>query len=441
MTEAKPRSVGWVRWVICLLPFFAIVLSYLDRLVLAVLKGPLSHQFQWTEINYGHISVAFSGAYALGLAGAGYVLDRIGVRRGFLIAAILWGIFDAAHGLLGYLPLMGMWSVAAFCAGRVGLGLSEGAFFPASVKVVAEWFPKRNRALATGIFNAGSNVGAILAPLLTPWIKAHYGWPAAFFFLGGLALLWALAWRLIYRQPEEHRLLSGPELAYIRSDHDAPAAKMPWRQVLGYRQTWSFMVGKFLTDPIWWLYLFWVPAFLHSEHGLNLSEFGPPLVVIYLMADIGSIGGGWLSSALIHRGQSVNRGRKTAMLVCALCVTPIIAAAYAANVWLATVLIGLAAAAHQGWSANLFTMASDTAPRSAISSTVGLGGMAGGIGGMLFADFIGHHLAAGHGRIYLIPFCIAAAAYLLALLLIQILNPRLDPITAPRPAAGAAASG
>jgi ACS family hexuronate transporter-like MFS transporter len=437
--SAKPQSVGWVRWLICALPFAAIVLIYMHRTVVGVLYKPtFVDEFGWTDLDWAHIGMSFTLAYAIGQAGAGALLDKIGIRKGFMIAVFCWSVVGAAHGLLKYLPMnsalahaapvlkVGGLSVLGFCVARLGLGIFEGAFFPASIKIVADWFPKHDRALATGIFNAGSNVGAIIAPLTVPWIAQNWGWPVAFYLVGLLGLVWFLAWTLIYREPEHHPLLSAEELAYIRSDQDPPVRKMKWSHVLRYRQTWSFLVGKFMTDPVWWLYLTWAPAFLYDRFHIDLKHFGPPLVVIYVMADGGSIAGGWLSSRLIRKhGHSINRGRKTAMFICAICVTPIVAAAIVPSFWAATLLIGLAAAAHQGWSANLFTMASDTAPRAAISSIVGLGGMTGAIGALLFIEFIGKRLTASHGN-YLLPFSIAAMAYLVALLIIQLLNPRLE---------------
>jgi ACS family hexuronate transporter-like MFS transporter len=306
------------------------------------------------------------------------------------------------------------------------LGLGESGNFPSAIKTVAEWFPKKERALATGVFNSGTNVGALVTPLVVPWLTLQYGWAWSFIATGALGFLWLVAWLSLYDRPETHPRLSPAELAYIRSDPADPVTAVPWRQILPHRQTWAFAIGKFLTDPIWWLYLFWIPDFLNRNYGLNLTSIGLPLVVIYLAADVGSIGGGWLSSSLIARGWTVNRARKTAMLVCALAVVPIVFASNAGNLWLAVSLVGLAAAAHQGWSANLFTLASDTFPRHAIGSVVGFGGMTGAIGGMLIAKVTGYVLQAT--GTYMPVFIVAGCAYLVALGVIHVLAPRLEPV-------------
>ena len=312
-----------------------------------------------------------------------------------------------------------------FGIARGGLGLSEAGNFPAAIKTVAEWFPKKERALATGIFNSGSNVGAIVAPLTVPWIAINYGWRRAFIITGALGFVWLVFWITLYRKPEEHPRVSRAELAYIQSDPAEPVVKIPWARLLPHRQTWAFAAGKFCTDPIWWFFLFWLPKFLHETYGLTLSGLGPPLVVIYLAADVGSIGGGWLSSTLIKSGRSVNAGRKTAMLICALCVVPIIFAVRASGLLVAVGLIALATAAHQGWSANLYTLVSDTFPRRAVGSVVGIGGFAGAASGMLIATVTGY-LLQWTGS-YVPIFFVAASAYLFALLLIHLLVPRLEP--------------
>lgn len=315
-------------------------------------------------------------------------------------------------------------SLASFVFARSALGFGEAGAFPASVKTVTEWFPQRERALATGIFNAGTNVGAILTPLIVPWITIHFGWRWAFLITGALGFLWLLLWMGIYREPENHPRCSASELAYIRSDGQEPPARVQWLNLLGQRQTWAFVAGKFLTDPIWWFYLFWVPGFLQREHGLNLTQVGLPIVVIYVISDIGSVAGGWLSSRLIQQGLTVNAARKITMLICALSAVPIVYAYKAPGLWETVLLIGLAAAAHQGFSANLFTMTSDLFPRRAVASVVGIGGMAGAIGGMLIAKIVGYVLQWTGS--YLIPFVIAGSAYLLALGLIHLLTPRLQ---------------
>src|SRR5438067_2458965 len=316
-------------------------------------------------------------------------------------------------------------SAFGFGVARFSLGLGEAGNFPASIKTVAEWFPKKERALATGIFNSGSNVGAIVAPLAVPYIAVNYGWQWAFIITGTLGFIWLTFWLMVYRRPEEHPKLSRAEIAYIQSDPAEPTTKIPWARLIPHRQTWAFAAGKFLTDPIWWVYLFWLPKFLNTNYGLDITQIGLPLVVIYVSADVGSIGGGWLSGSLIKRGWSVNKARKVAMLICALAVVPIMFAARASNLWVAVALVSLAAAAHQGWSANIFTMVSDMFPRRAVRSVVGIRGMAGSIGGMLIATAVG--LILQYTGSYLPIFIIASSAYLVALLVIHLLAPRLEP--------------
>jgi ACS family hexuronate transporter-like MFS transporter len=317
-------------------------------------------------------------------------------------------------------------SAFGFGVARFSLGLGEAGNFPAAIKTVAEWFPKKERALATGIFNSGSNVGAILAPLAVPFIAVNYGWQWAFIITGTLGFFWLACWLAIYRRPQEHPKLTRAELEHIQSDPAEPTTKIPWARLIPHRQTWAFAIGKFLTDPIWWVYLFWLPKFLNTNYHLNITQIGLPLVVIYVAADFGSIGGGWLSSSLIKRGWTVNRARKTAMLICAVSVVPIIFAAHASNLWVAVALVSLAAAAHQGWSANIFTFASDMFPRRAVGSVVGIGGMAGSIGGMLIATTVG--LILQYTGSYLPIFIIAGSAYLVALLIMHLLAPRLEPV-------------
>ncbi|MEK7674224.1 MAG: MFS transporter [Verrucomicrobiota bacterium] len=415
---------GWYRWVICGLLFFATTINYIDRQIIGVLKPVLDKELGWSEIDYSNIVLAFQLAYAVGYALGGRVMDQIGVRIGYSVAVLLWSLAAMGHAAVR--------SVVGFSVARFGLGLAEGGNFPAAIKTITEWFPQRERALATGIFNAGSNVGALITPLLVPWITIQFGWPAAFLATGSLGFIWLAVWIGCYQNPEQHPRVSPGELAYIRSDAPDPVLKLPWLELLRHRQTWAFVVGMFMSSPIWWFYLYWIPDFLHKRHGLDLIHLGPPLVVIYLMTDVGSIGGGWLSSALIKRGWSVNAGRKTAMLVCALCVVPVFAASMVSHLWTAVFLVGLAASAHQGFSANLFTLVSDTVPRQAVSSVVGIGGMAGAIGGMFIAKLAGYVLEwTGN---YLILFLIASTAYLIALLIIHLLLPRLQPMTFDRAA-------
>lgn len=344
-------------------------------------------------------------------------MDRFGVRLGFSFAVVLWSVAAMAHALAR--------SVMGFSIARFALGLGESGNFPASIKAVAEWFPRKERALATGIFNSGTNIGAIVTPLVVPWITHYYGWEWAFLLTGAVGFLWLMFWLALYRQPERHPRVSNAELAYIRSDAREANTKILWKQLLPHRQTWAFAIGKFMTDPIWWLYLFWLPDFLNRNHGLDLKSIGLPLVIIYLVSDAGSIAGGWMSSAMIHRGFGVNRARKTAMLICAVSVVPMMFASRVSSLWLAVALISLATAAHQGWSANLFTMTSDLFPRRAVGSVVGIGGMAGAFGGMLIAKVVGY-LLEWTGS-YLPVFILAGSAYLAALLVIHRLVPRMEP--------------
>jgi ACS family hexuronate transporter-like MFS transporter len=312
-----------------------------------------------------------------------------------------------------------------FGIARAFLGLGEGGNFPAAIKSVAEWLPKKERALATGIFNAGTNVGAIIAPAVVPWIALTFSWQWAFVITGAIGFSWLLFWYWLYDAPERHARLSKAEFAYIRQDPEEPVQHVPWLKLVRYRQTWTFAIGKFMTDPVWWFYLYWIPKFFNEQHGLTLSKLGPPLIAIYLIADVGSIGGGWISSALLNRGWSTNAARKTAMLLMALSVTPIVFASGVTSLWVAVGLVGLAAAAHQGWSCNLYTLVSDTLPRRAVGSVVGFGGMAGSIGGMLIATATGWILQLTGS--YQLIFVIAGTTYLLALLVIHLLNPRLEP--------------
>jgi ACS family hexuronate transporter-like MFS transporter len=411
--------IGNFRWTICALLFFAATINYIDRQVIGILKPNLKLELGWDEIAYSNVVFWFQAAYALGFILMGRLMDRLGTRRGFSLAVAFWSLAAMAHALAS--------SVLTFSIARFGLGLGESGNFPASIKTVAEWFPKKERALATGIFNAGTNVGAIITPLSVPWIVGHLGWRWAFIITGAIGFIWLVAWVTLYRKPHEHPRCKKAELEYINSDPPDAETKIPWTRLLPHRQTWAFVVAKFMTDPIWWFYLFWIPGFLHDKYNLPLDRFtsGLPLVVIYLMADVGSVGGGWLSSTLIKRGWQLGRARKTAMLICAICVVPIVLVSGTSSMWLAVVLIGLAASAHQGWSANVFTMTSDLFPRRAVGSVVGIGGMAGAVGGMLIAKVVGYVLQWTGS--YLPIFIIAGSAYLTALLFIHLLLPRFVP--------------
>ena len=407
LIETGKRVQSTYRWRICALLFFATTINYIDRQVLGVLAPYLQPIIGWNEIQYGYIVTSFQAAYAIGLLAAGGVIDRLGSRIGYAISIAIWSLAAMSHALVH--------TVMGFAATRFALGLGEAGNFPAAIKTVAEWFPRKERALATGIFNSGSNVGAIVAPLAVPWITLRLGWHWAFLFTGFLSATWLIAWLTIYRRG----------LTPIQDDEGESASRLPWAHLLAYRQTWAFLLGKFITDPVWWFLIFWLPKFLNSEHGLTLTDLGPPLVAIYVMADGGSIAGGWIASAFLKRGWSANRARKSAMLICACAVVPVVFAAKARNLWVAVALIGLAAASHQGWSANLFTMVSDTFPRRAVASVVGIGGFGGAVAGMLIATFTGFLLQSTGSYVPL--FVMAGSAYLLALLVIHLLVPKLEP--------------
>ena len=416
--DAADTRPGHFRWTVCGLLFAASTINYIDRQVLGILAPHLQKTIGWTEVQYGYIVSAFQIAYAIGLVAFGRFIDRFGTRLGYALAICLWSVAAMAHAAAR--------SALTFGLARFALGLGESGNFPSAIKAVAEWFPKKERALATGIFNAGTNVGALVAPAVVPWITVRFGWPAAFLATGAIGFIWLIFWLALYEIPERKKNIRPRELAHVLSDPPQPAARIPWLRLLRYPQTWSIVVGKFLTDPIWWFYLYWLAKFLNAKFGLTLTRLGPPLIAVYLITDIGSIGGGWASSALIKRGWTANRGRKTVMLVCALCVVPVIFASGVSSLWGAVLLISLAAAAHQAWSANIFTFVSDMFPKQAVGSVTGLGGMAGAVGGIIFAAATGHILERTGS--YLVPFLIAGSAYLVALGLIQVLAPRLEPV-------------
>jgi ACS family hexuronate transporter-like MFS transporter len=422
--DSAPRAGSWpgflsalrmrYRWVICALLFFGVTKNYMDRQVLGVLKNTLQQTFAWNEIDYGNLVFAFQTSYAVGMILIGRLIDRLGTRIGYAVAMIFWSFASMGHAIAN--------SLAGFVVARFALGLGESGVFPASIKCVAEWFPEKERALATGIFNAGTNVGAIITPFLVPWIAIQFGWRWAFMVTGALGFLWLALWLTMYRKPEQHSRYVNSELELIPTE---TGGRISWLPLLSHRQTWAFATGKFLTDPIWWFYLFWIPDYLQRRHGLRLNQIGPPILAIYLISDFGSVAGGWLSSRLLKQGLSVNAARKWAMLVCGLCVLPIAAVYRIPGLWPAAILIGLAAAGHQGFSANLYTLSSDLFPSRAVASIVGIGGMAGAVGGMLIAQIVGHVLQWTNS--YMLPFFLAASAYLLALLLIHLLSPKLAP--------------
>jgi ACS family hexuronate transporter-like MFS transporter len=411
-------KIGHFRWVICGLLFFAATINYIDRNVISVLKPTILTWPGWSELYYGRAVSAFQIAYALMMLLAGALIDRIGIRKGLTIAVIWWSFAAMGHAISG--------TVLSFIFWRIMLGIGEAASFPASIKAVAEWFPKKERALATGIFNAGTNVGAMITPYIVAWLLAVLGsWRWSFIFTGLLGFVWIVFWLLFYKRPQEHPRLSKTEMAYIQSEPPEKQKKIAWLLLLQFRQTWAFVIGKFLTDPIWWVWLFWVPGFLYQKFGVDIKSMGGALIVIYVMADIGFIGGGWLSAIFIKKGWTVNAARKTAMLICAVLVMPVIYASITADKWIAVILIGLACGAHQGWSANIFTLVSDMFPKRAVGSVVGIGGAAGGIGGFFIANLVGWILNINPNN-YLPIFIIAGSIYLISLLFIQLLVPKLE---------------
>jgi len=424
-----PPSVfsGRVRWLVCGLLFAAGALSYIDRQVLSVLKPMLQAKYAWSETGYGDIVFWFQAAYGLGYIAFGRIVDRFGARLGYSLAVSLWTI--------GHVACAFVTSTAGFTLARIPLALGESGSFPSALAAVADWFPQRERTLAIGVLTASSNVGAIVAPLIVPVITLTLGWRAAFIVTGLLTVIWLIVWLRFYRRPREHPALSGAELELIESDRALPEPPQPWLRLLRQRETWAYIAGRFLIDPIWWTFLFWLPDFFAKRFGVDLKGFGPPLVAIYLMADVGSILGGWGSSRLLARGVGLNTARKSTMLVCALAVAPVAFAVQAPSVWIAVGLIGLACAGHQGFSANLYALPSDIFPKGAAGSVVGLGGASGALGGMLMAKFAGWTLQASGS--YTPIFIVAACAYLAALLVVQLLTPAYAPVRTGLAAQGA----
>ncbi|RPH36373.1 MFS transporter [bacterium] len=412
-------AVGHYRWTICSLLFFATTINYLDRNILGILAPTLQREIGWTPVEYGYITTAFQAAYAVGLLWFGWFIDRYGTKIGYSLSLIGWTIAAAAHALAQ--------TVFGFGVARFFLGLSEAGNFPAAIKATAEWFPKKERALTTGIFNSGANIGAVVAAATVPWLTITFGWRAAFIVTAATGLIWLVFWIVMYQRPEESPKLSKKELDYILSDPaDVVNEKIPWLKLLRYRQTWGFVLGKFLTDPVWWFYLYWLALYLNNNFGVSLTGLALPLIVIYTMTSVGSIGGGWLSGALINRGVPVNKSRTLAMLLCALLVLPIVFVGGIKDMWMAVLIIGLAAASHQGWSANIFTTASDMFPKKAVGSVVGLGGLAGSVGGMIFMTLSGYLVETTGG--YTIHFMICGSAYLIALGVMQLLTLGTKPV-------------
>ena len=396
-----------LRWVICALLFFATTINYVDRQVLGILAVPLQRSIGWSEADYGLIVTAFQAAYAIALVGFGSVIDRIGTRVGYAVCVAFWSVAAMSHALAR--------SALGFGTARFALGLGEAGNFPAAIKTVAEWFPPSERALAAGIFNSGSNVGAILGPLLVPWIALNWSWRWAFVLTGSLGFLWVAPWLALYHRP--------PMAA---AEAPSAPARIPWASLIPHRTTWALVVARFLTDPVWWFYLYWVPKFLHQHNGIDLAQLALPLMVIYIAADVGSIAGGWLSSALLDRGWKASDARKTAMLACALLVVPIAAAPWLSSLWAVVAVLGLATAGHQGWSANLYTLVSDAFPKQAVASVVGLAGFAGSVGGMLVASATGFILQATGS--YVAVFGWGASAYVIALALLHVIQPEFSPV-------------
>jgi ACS family hexuronate transporter-like MFS transporter len=420
-----PGATSNVRWVVCALLFFATTINYIDRQILALIKELLDRELLWTNEQFGLVNSAFQGAYAVGLLFFGWFVDRYGTKIGYGVSIVAWSLAAMAHSLVG--------SVTGFLTARVALGVSEGGNFPSAIKAVALWFPKRERAFATAIFNSGANVGAIIAPATIPFIAYTFGWRSAFVAAGIAGFVWIFFWISLYDIPERRARVSATELELIRSDRDEAAgagAPMGWIHSLRYRQTWSFVVAKFMTDPVWWFFLIWLPDYFNTTRGLNIKKSWVHLVTIYAIVTVLSIFGGWITGYLTRRGWSVTRARKTGMFIFALCVLPILAATRVGD-WPAVLLIGLAAAAHQAWSANLYTTVSDMFPKKDVGTIVGLGGTAGSIGGIIFPWFSGRVLDRYHalGNVaagYAILFAICASAYLIAFVIHHLLAPKFE---------------
>ena len=418
VSVAKPSGFG-LRWVICGLLFFATTINYVDRVTISVLEPVLKKDIGWTDIQWGYIQASFLLAYAIGAFLAGWMMDKVGTRIGFSIALAFWSLMTVAHAFAT--------NVVGFALMRFALGIGEAGNFPGAIKTTAEWFPKKERALATGIFNSGSNIGQIVAAALIPMMIAwNYSWQTAFIVTGLVGLMWVVVWLPLYRRPQVHPWITPAELAYIESDPPDRPEKIGWKRILPYRESWAFAIGKFLTDSIWWFYVFWFPKFMNEQFGLDIKTIGLPMVTVYLVATFGSVCGGWQSSYLLARGWSINAARKTAMLTCAVCVVPVVAAPLVKGPWMAVALIGLATAAHQGFSCNLYTLASDMFPRKAVGSVVGFGTFAGAMGGFLLQLSAGHLKELFHS--YVAIFAIAGSSYLLAVLVIHLLVPRIEPV-------------
>lgn len=448
-------TIGKYRWTICALLFFATTVNYLDRQVLSLLKPMLEEKFGWSNSDYANIASVFQFTYAISMLFAGRIIDKLGTKKGYTWAIIIWSIGAVVHALAipigeGIAALLGLLGIVAlpvsilgFMFARAVLGFGESGNFPAAIKATAEYFPKKERSFATGIFNSGTNVGAILAPLTVPWIATNWGWEAAFIIIGAVGLLWLFFWLVLYETPEKQKRLSAAELEYINSDNEKAEAdtavtkeKVSWIKLLGYKQTWAFSIGKFLTDGVWWFFLFWLPAYLNDQYGMTGTSIMLPLVVLYSLTMFGSIGGGWFPVYFIRKGYHPYDGRMKAMLLIAVIPLVVLLAQPLGYItyWMPVLFIGIAASAHQAWSANIFTTVSDMFPKKAIGSVIGIGGMAGGLGGVLTTKLGGalfdHYKALGHiGTGYTIMFAVCAVAYLVAWSIMKLLVPKYKPIT------------
>jgi len=430
------KSIGNYRWTICGLIFFATTINYLDRAVISLLKSTLTTEMHWDDADYANVEIAFKLSYAIGLLLAGRVIDRLGTKKGYAWATGLWSLSAVGHALAN--------SVFGFGVARTALGLTEAGNFPAAIKTVAEWFPKKERALATGIFNSGANIGAIVAPLTVPFIALHYGWKWTFIITGLIGFIWLFFWLRMYTTPKDSKKLSKEEFDYIHSDDVEPTeasiiedgVKYTWSKLLSYKQTWAFALGKLLTDPIWWFYLFWLPDFLESQYHLKGTAVALPVATVYTISTIGSVWGGWVPMYLIKKNWPSFKARKTSMLIYAFIVLPILFAQYlgSINMWLAVLVIGIAAAAHQAWSANIFTTASDMFPKRAVGSVTGIGGMFGSLGGILLSLLVQKKLFVYYRSIdqietaYYIMFVVCGSAYLLAWVIMHWLAPKMDKV-------------
>ena len=425
--NAIPKAGGNFRWVICALLFFVITINYVDRQVIGVLKPVIEDDLGWSEVDYGNIVTAFQASYGIGLLVVGRWLDMVGTRKGMAIAIGLWSLAACFHAAAR--------TVLGFILARIALGIAESAAYPGAVKSVAEWFPRRERALGVGFLNAGANVGVMMTPIVGLLIAGLYGWQAAFLVTGAIGFAVLIAWLVMFRQPREHPRVVPAELAYIEQDgEDASGQPLRWSEAIRHRQTWYFICGKFFTDPVWYLFLFWLPDFFVKTQGLDLfprgdsgilSTIGPALIGVYLLADIGSIAGGWASSHFIKRGWSVNRARKTTLFLAALCAVPLLFVLQVDSPLLVVLLIGLGTAGHQAFSSNIFTMISDLYPRRAVATVAGMGGMAGAAGGILIAQATGWTLELTGSYVPILIY--AGIAYLLAFAAIQLLVPKMEP--------------